>query len=67
MKGFIPFLAACFALLLTGCTYASIGVIGGADGPTSIFVSPPLIRWVPILFLLFVLAVIGMILWIKRK
>ena len=32
-------LALCMAALLAGCSRASIGIIGGADGPTKIIVS----------------------------
>ena len=32
-------LALCLGLLLAGCSRASIGIIGGADGPTKIIVS----------------------------
>ena len=31
-------LALCLGLLLAGCSRASIGIIGGADGPTEIVV-----------------------------
>ena len=38
MKRFKIFLCACGLLLLSGCS-ANVGVIGGADGPTKVFVS----------------------------
>ena len=36
------------AVLLTGCSRVSYGVIGGADGPTSIIVSGPNIPILPL-------------------
>ncbi len=73
MKRLCPALAAVLSLLsLAGCSRSasSIGIIGGADGPTAIYTayrSSPAIRWVPAVFVIFVLAVIGIALWIKRK
>ncbi len=54
-------------MFLAGCASSSIGIIGGADGPTSIFVSAPLVRWVPILLIVLVILVAGLVLLIQRK
>ncbi len=70
MKRLCSALAAVFSLLsLAGCSRSagSIGIIGGADGPTAIYMTFPAIRWVPVAFVIFVLAVIGIALWIKHK
>lgn len=67
MKSLVPVLTALSATLLTGCAYAGIGIVGGADGPTSIFVSAPLVRWVPILLIVLVILVAGLVLLIQRK
>ncbi len=67
MKSLVPVLTALSATLLTGCASSSIGIIGGADGPTSIFVSAPLVRWVPILLIVLVILVAGLVLLIQRK
>ncbi len=46
MKKFMLMLTAIMSMLLTGCNReaSSVGVIGGADGPTAVFVSGP--AWV---------------------
>ncbi|HHY52249.1 MAG TPA: sodium ion-translocating decarboxylase subunit beta [Clostridiales bacterium] len=67
MKFLIPALTALLAMFLAGCASSSIGIIGGADGPTSIFVSAPLVRWVPILLIVLVILVAGLVLLIQRK
>lgn len=48
MRKIIAILSACGILFLTGCQESSsIGIIGGADGPTAIFVaSVPSSGWV---------------------
>lgn len=55
-------------LLLTGCKRSSIGVIGGADGPTAIFTTAQINpSWLWPTLLLVVLVVIGFILWRRRR
>lgn len=46
MKKFMLMFTAIMSVLLTGCNReaSSVGVIGGADGPTAVFVSGP--AWV---------------------
>lgn len=39
MKKIIAILLILSCLLFAGCRKSSIGIIGGADGPTSIFVA----------------------------
>ncbi len=48
--------------------FLSLGVIGGADGPTAIFVSGPTIS--PLAILLCILAgaaIIGAVIWLMRR
>lgn len=57
--------------LLTGCTSensTSIGIIGGADGPISVFVAGK-ISWIGIasVILIVVLVVVAIIYFIKRN
>lgn len=39
MKKVVLLLIIAVCLLLTGCGKKDVGIIGGADGPTSIYVS----------------------------
>jgi len=59
-------------LLLTGCANdsASVGIIGGADGPTAVFVASstsPSLYVIGGAIILAALAVAGFILWRRRK
>lgn len=58
-----------FTLLLGGCSLSasSIGVIGGADGPTAVFVAAPMITWLPIALALLAVVLVALVLWIRRK
>lgn len=52
--------------LLTGCTEkVSVGVIGGADGPTAVFVSAAPFWWVP--FVLIAAAVAAVVIMLVRR
>lgn len=43
-----------------------IGIIGGADGPTAVFVSGDI--WlIPVIIAVLVIAAVGVVLFIKRK
>lgn len=70
MKKLIPFfISLVFALCLCGCgkDAVSIAVIGGADGPTSIFVSSN-VNWLPVcVFAGIIVAVALMILFVYRN
>ena len=70
MKKLIPFfIPLVFALCLCGCDKdaVSIAVIGGADGPTSIFVSSN-VNWLPVcVFAGIIVAVVLMILFVCRN
>jgi Na+-transporting methylmalonyl-CoA/oxaloacetate decarboxylase beta subunit len=44
-----------------------IGVIGGADGPTTIFVSSSISKYVFIAVTILCIAVFGIIIWTVRK
>ena len=66
MKQLFMMITAAAAMLLTGCAEnASIGVIGGADGPTVTFVSAAPFWWAAPL--LIVLAVLAAIVIVRRK
>ena len=39
MKKILAFLLVLSSLLFAGCRSSSIGIIGGADGPTAVFVA----------------------------
>jgi len=59
------------SLLLTGCSNknsADIGIIGGADGPTAVFVTSS-INWfdITLIGIVVVVAVILIIYFIKRR
>ncbi len=57
-----------FAACLGGCSTdnRSIGIIGGADGPTAVFVSSD-INWVGILLVIGIIAAVAIALIICRK
>lgn len=70
-KSILP-ICTLFAAFLSGCHDAStIGVIGGADGPTSIFIAgnASIVSWLIPLLILLGIAVVGIIAYIcyKRK
>lgn len=70
MKKIIVFLSVLLSLVFTGCSNedASIGIIGGADGPTAIFVSSSVNWWSIIIEAVIIIAVIvAVILYIKRR
>lgn len=63
-KVFLMIAAAMF--MLSGCAESvSIGVIGGADGPTAVFVSAAPFWWVP--FVLIAAVVAAVIIGIARR
>lgn len=69
MKKFLIFLMASL-MLLTGCSESeSIGIIGGSDGPTAIFVatSPDKLLLDLILLLVLFAAVVLWIIWRRKK
>lgn len=70
MKKLKSILIICMTVWLTGCSHeaASVGIIGGADGPTAIFVTSKVNEdyLSAIICLGIILAVIAVIL-IKRK
>lgn len=49
MKKVFPWAAAAFMMLLSGCAKesVSVGIIGGADGPTKVFVAAAPFWWAP--------------------
>lgn len=56
--------------LLCGCTAnksASVGIIGGADGPTAVFVTGTLGSWVIPLLVVILLLLVAIFLYRKRK
>ena len=70
MKKITAFITALiFALCLSGCQTksASIGIIGGADGPTAIFVTSK-INWLAVCgFIGMIVVAIGLVLIIYRN
>ena len=62
-------LAALAAMCLTGCAQESVslGVIGGADGPTAVFVSAAPFWWVPFVVIAAIAAAAVIVFWRKRK
>lgn len=58
MKRYLLYLLAAMALTLAGCgrSDVSLGVIGGADGPTAVFVSAASYWWAPFAMIAAVIA-----------
>ena len=53
-------------LMLSGCAQSvSVGVIGGADGPTAVFVTAAPFWWVP--FVLIAAAIAAVVIVIARR
>ena len=70
MKKFLLSLLAVFPLFLVGCQESeSIGIIGGADGPTAIFVttSPDKLIWDLVILLILFAVVVFWIIWRRKK
>ena len=70
MKKIIVCLCALLSLVFTGCSNESdsIGIIGGADGPTAIFVSSSFNWWSIIIGAVIIIAIIvAIILYLKRR
>ncbi len=45
----------------------AIGVIGGPDGPTSVYITP-VFNWINVIYTLIVILVVsGLIIWLVRK
>ena len=68
MKRALYALMIAAAALLAGCAEdVSVGVIGGADGPTVIFVAAAPFWWVPFALIGAVIAVLIMMIRRRRK
>ncbi len=69
MKGAACALLMAAAAFLTGCTEdVSVGVIGGADGPTAVFVTAAPFWWVPFALIgAAIAAVIAAVILRRRK
>lgn len=69
MKRFMLFLAAAMTMLLTGCSKeaSSIGVIGGADGPTAVFVTGNYPLWFPVIIAVAIVAMFLLIFWLVKR
>lgn len=67
----IGVVAAVLAVILGVAVYmgekSSIGVIGGADGPTAVFVAGSLGSWVVPLLVVIVLLLVVILIYRKRK
>ena len=46
---------------------ASIGIIGGADGPTAIFVTGRFPWYLPVLIVAGIAALVGLLIWYFKK
>ncbi len=55
------------AMVLTGCSDESIGIIGGADGPTEIFVTGVFPWWIVGLIVVIALVVVLIAVWRHKK
>lgn len=69
MKKFLLMLAAAMSVLLTGCNQEanSIGVIGGADGPTAVFVTSRLNFPIMIPTIAVAVVIVGIIIWLITR
>lgn len=69
MKKFLLMLAATMSVLLTGCNQEanSIGVIGGADGPTAVFVTSRLNFPIMIPVIIVAVVIVGAIIWLITR
>lgn len=69
MKKFMLMLAAAMSVLLTGCNQEanSIGIIGGADGPTAVFVTSRLNFPIMIPVIIVAVVIVGAIVWLITR
>lgn len=70
MKKIILFLNIFIVLLFSGCIKndaTNIGIIGGADGPTAIFLAITLRPYIIFLAILLIAIIIGILIYKKRN
>lgn len=68
MKKLIVFILLLVCTFLVGCSSeaANIGIVGGADGPTAVFVSPAP-NWMSIVVMIGIIIVVILVALIYRK